>query len=501
MSKKDLIEISHKLINDRNFRISVTRENFMWFFIAYFGDYLEYQIADVHKKMFALAEDTSVPMKVIVTFRSSGKSTILSMAYPIWAMLGKQQKKHIILASYTQPQAKLLLENIKSTLETNELLIADHGKFKFQDDIWSSDTLILPKYDTRISITSTGSTIRGARHKKYRPDLFILDDIESLDSVRNKDNRDNTARWLERDVIPAGDKHTHSIILGNLLHRDDLVNRLVKKIETHQLDGKFIKIPLVDDEGNINWKGKYPNKQAIEKEKRRIGDEIAFSREFLLKIISEEDQVITEEMFHYYEDLPDDVYKISGLVAVDLAISEGTHADKTAIVGGYLYRVNKQVKLFILPTVVNKRLNFHDALNTTEQFVQNMTTKNQTYIYAEKVGYQSAFTETLIRNQFYNAGHFEIQGRDKRQRLATTVHPMSLGDVLFPKIGISELRDQLLSFGIERFDDLVDAFSMLVIKAFEKEFNGCEIGAAKLINSPFSSHALDDNNFSIRFPY
>lgn len=499
MTKKELEIIKEQLITDQNFRKKVTRENFMWFFIAYFGEYIDYAIADVHKEMFYLAEDTDTPMKVVVTFRSSGKSTILSLVYPIWAMLGKQQKKHIIIASYTQPQAKLILENLKSTLETNELLIADHGKFKFKDDTWSSDTLILPKYDTRISIASTGSTIRGARHKKYRPDLFILDDIESLESVKSKESRDNTAKWLERDVIPAGDKSTNVLVLGNLLHRDDLINRLITKIETNQLDGRYLKVPLVDSEGRINWLGKYPTKKDIEKEKRRVGDEIAFAREFLLKIISEDDQVITESMFHYYDELPDSVYRISGFIGVDLAIGEENHNDKTAIVGGYLYRINGKVKLYILPVIVNKRLNFHDALSATSQYVQNMATGDQTYIYVEKVGYQSAFTETMKRNGFHNADHFEIKGRDKRQRLATTVHPMSNGDVLFPKRGIEVLRDQLLSFGVERYDDLVDAFSILVIKAFEKNRSANQVVAidCKIRRAvPY-----DDFNYSFQLPY
>ena len=492
MHNNSLAEIKDQLITNQSFRKEVTRETFMWSFIAYFADYIEYPIADVHK-------DTDASMKIIVTFRSSGKSTILSLACPIWAMLGKQQKKHIIIASHTQPQAKLILENIKSTLETNELLIADHGKFKFRDDIWSSDTLVLPKYDTRISIASTGSTIRGARHKKYRPDLFILDDIESLESVKSKESRDNTAKWLERDVIPAGDKHTNIIVLGNLLHRDDLINRLITKIDTNQLDGKYLKVPLVDADGNINWLGKYPTKEDIKKEKKRVGDEIAFSREFLLKIVSEDDQVITDDMFHYYEELPDDVYRISGLIGIDLAIGEKNHNDKTAIIGGYLYRKNKKVKLYILPVVVNKRLNFHNALLITEEYVEHMATTDQTHIYVENVGYQSAFTETLKRNGYHHADNFEIKGRDKRQRLATTVHPMSNGDVLFPKNGVDVLRDQLLSFGVERYDDLVDAFSILVIKAFEKNRSTNDVIAVRSIKNYGLTH--DNLNYSYELPY
>ena len=387
----------------------------------------------------------------------------------------KQQKKHIIIASYTQPQAKLILENIKSTLETNELLISDHGKFKFQDDTWNSDTLILPKYETRISMASTGSTIRGARHKKYRPGLIILDDIESLESVKNKETRDSTAHWLERDVIPAGDRNTNVLVLGNLLHRDDLINRLINKIDTNQLNGKYLKVPLVDEDGNINWIGKYPNMDAVKKERKRIGDEIAFKREFLLKIVDEADQVITNDMFQYYDSLPDDCYLQSGWVGVDLAISQEDHNDKTAVVGGYLYRVEGKNILYILPAIVNKNLNFQGTIEEVTNFVLGMKTEKRTNIFIENVGYQTSFTETMKENGFFNAGNFQIKGRDKRQRLATIVHPMSIGIVKFPKYGVDVLRDQLLSFGVERYDDLVDALSMLVIEVFERTKKRCNV--------------------------
>ena len=45
---------------------------------------------------------------------------------------------------------------------------------------------------------------------------------------------------------------------------------------------------------------------------------------------------------------------------------------------------------------------------------------------------------------------------------------LQTGKVLFPKAGCGVLIQQLLGFGIEKFDDLADAFSMIISKAMEK---------------------------------
>lgn len=506
----NLKEIEQNIVTDKKFRINLTQEDFAWFFTTYFSDYIGYKIAPLHKQMFKIITDSDKSLSVFVTFRGSGKSTILSLAYPIWSILGKPGKKHIIICSYTQPQAKLILENIKSELEKNELLIHDYGKFQYSDDLWRSDTLVLPKYNARISIASVGTSIRGVRHGKYRPDLIILDDAESLESIETLEGRDRVMHWLERDLIPAGDKDTHIIVLGNLLHNDDLINRLIKRVDNEQLSGDYMRVPLIDDNGKITWKGKYPDMTAINREKLRVGDDRAFRREYLLQIIPEDEQIITEDMISYYDELPEDHYREAGILTVDLAISKKESADNTAMLAGYVYRIKDKQYLYILPVLVNTKLNFHEAVDKAEEFAKSMDTGEATYIYSETVGYQSAFIEDLLRDNFNNAEGFEIMGNDKRSRLSTTVHPLSQGRVLFPKKGLDLLKTQLFGFGVEKHDDLADAFSMLVMKGLSNKF-----GCGDVIAVPFIDGrerllpSCDDDygyrrggfpRFSIQFP-
>jgi len=131
-----------------------------------------------------------------------------------------------------------------------------------------------------------------------------------------------------------------------------------------------------------------------------------------------------------------------------------------------------------------------------------MDTGHTTYIFSEHVSYQSAFTEELLRDNYYNAEGFIVAGNDKRARLSTTVHPLMQGKILFPKKGLDMLKTQLFGFGVEKHDDLADAFSMLVIKALSKDYGPDVISVRCIGLRPpiLPNEGSGFPRFSIQFP-
>ena len=77
----------------------------------------------------------------------------MTMSYPIWSILGKQQKKFVLILGLTQKQAKQHLLNLKRELESNQLLQRDLGPFE-EDEEWGSYSLVIPKLDARITAAS-----------------------------------------------------------------------------------------------------------------------------------------------------------------------------------------------------------------------------------------------------------------------------------------------------------------------------------------------------------
>ncbi|MDD4382457.1 MAG: hypothetical protein PHE21_03925, partial [Candidatus Dojkabacteria bacterium] len=177
-------EIVDKILDDQVARTKITTESHYWFFHIYFSDYVKYETAEFQKEMFRITEDEEIKLSVVVAFRGSGKSTIMTMSYPLWAILGKQQKKCVVILSQTQQQAKSHMSNVRRELESNDLLRADLGPFREESDEWGSYSLVIPRFNARLIAASSEQSIRGLRHGAHRPDLIICDDVEDLNSVK-----------------------------------------------------------------------------------------------------------------------------------------------------------------------------------------------------------------------------------------------------------------------------------------------------------------------------
>ena len=296
-NEKEIIKIIKRARNDRLFRIHLTRNSHLWFFLIYFSHYIEYPTAPFQKEIFAITEDEKIETAVIAAFRDSAKSTIVSLSYPIWAILGKQQKKFILLLSQTQNQARQHMANLKIELEANQLLRSDLGPFQMPEDEWRLYSIVLPDYKARITAVSSEQSVRGLRHGHYRPDLIICDDIEDLESVKTQEGRNKIYQWLTGDVIPAGDNNTRLIIVGTILHEDSLIRRLQKKIDRGTFDGIYKEYPITNEENQPLWPGKFPDKKSIRREKRKIISRTAWQREYYFKIISDSNRVVGRNGF------------------------------------------------------------------------------------------------------------------------------------------------------------------------------------------------------------
>lgn len=464
-----LEEIFDVMLKDKRVRLSIVKRSHKFFFYFYFSHYAEFPVAPFHEEMFHITQDRDIRSAVILGFRGCGKSTLLSLSFPLWAILGEQKIKHVLILSKTEQKARTLLQQIKYELETNELLKKDLGPFQEERNGWNLVSLYLPHYDAKITAASTEQSIRGIRHKQYRPQLILCDDLEDMDSVKTKEGRDKIYNWLIGDVIPAGGKHTRLVITGSLLHEDSVIKRLQKNIEEKNMSGIYRSYPLLDENGKCAWPGKFPDQDAIEMEKTKGITEIAWQREYLLRVIPDEGQVIYPEWIHTYDKIPDgfqrNCYDI--LMGVDLAISEKETADFTAIVTAVILDRDENLKIYVLPNPVNRRMNF---IQTVDQIKASYEVNEKIYyrvgILVESVGFQKA-TVDMLEYHGLSAEAVKVTS-DKRSRLVTISNLIEKGTVLFPEKGAEDLIRQLLGFGIERHDDLVDAFTIVVHKAIEE---------------------------------
>lgn len=465
--QEDLLE---EIIKDRKVRREATRQSHLLFFHIYFPHYIYHQTARFQKELFSLTENQSIKMLVIEAFRGSAKSTIMTLSLPLWAILGKRQEKFVVILSKTQQQARQYLTNIKKEIESNKMLRSDLGPFEEQEDEWRTSSIVIPKYGARITVASVDSSLRGMRHKEHRPGLVIADDLEDLESVRQQEQRDKLWQWYTGDVMPMGTEATQFVIIGTNLHEDSLIARLRKNIGQGKRSGIFRSYPLIDAENKPMWPGRFPTMESIEELRHNIADNATFEREYMLRIVANEDRVVRPEWIKYYREMPprkgNPDLKMT-LTGVDLAISKEARADFTAMVSASLFQDRQDNwSIYIHPNPVNEHLDFPETKRRIKELSQSLGFGYTTPIHIEAVGYQSSLPQDL-RQDGFPAEEFKVRGQDKRMRLSLVTDLIKNGVVHFPETGAETLINQLIGFGTERHDDLADAFAIVLHAARE----------------------------------
>lgn len=471
-------ELLNSLVQDRSVRQKVVYESHMMFFLVYFAHYIKYELANFHEEIINITQDSEHRLVCIASFRGSGKSTLVTTSYSLWSILGRQDKKFVLIVCQTQAQAKQHMRNLRSELEENRLLKSDLGPFREEPDLeWAISSLVFSNTGTRITIASLEQSIRGMRHREHRPDLIILDDIEDVQSVKTIESRNKTFDWFTREIIPLGDLNTRIIVVGNVLHEDSLVMRLRDKIENKEIAGIYRQYPLIDQDGICLWPGKFPNNDSLELFRKSIVSDTSWQREYLLLVVPDDYQVIHRDWIQYYDELPKNTgCYFEVIIAIDPAIAQTERSDYTGTVCGLMVTEESgYYKLYILPNPINEKMDFPTLIERIKALAEEI--KRNVYtdivIVVEAIGYQAAILQQLEREGFYNCEAVKPTS-DKRSRLAVISHRVKNGDIVFPRQGAEDLLNQIVNFGNERHDDLADAFSMCAQKhsSYTVEFIG-----------------------------
>lgn len=158
--------------------------------------------------------------------RGSAKSTISTLEYVLKCAL-ERSEQYIVIISDIQPNANKFLADIKSEIETNELLQEDYPESCTVGPVWREEAIELVN-GVRIEALGKGGKIRGRRHRQHRPTLIILDDPQSFDDAYSPTQMEKDFAWLMSDVMKAGEPTTNFVVLGTALADECIVCKLAK---------------------------------------------------------------------------------------------------------------------------------------------------------------------------------------------------------------------------------------------------------------------------------
>ncbi len=395
--------------------------------------------------------------------------------------------------------------NIRKALES-PLLRNDFGPIDMEGDESGAFGMTLRKFDAKIIAISSQQAVRGLRYKQYRPDYVIVDDPQDLQGTRTKENRDRIYSWFVSEIIPLGTTKTKIFLIGNFLHEFSLLGRVIEQIKKGERGGVFRRYPLVDDEGVCQWPEKFKTPEALEAFKRKIGDDTTWRREFLLQTVTSDERVIQAEWIKHWVVLPKEKIK-KVVIGVDLAISEKETADYTGIVVGLFAGFGKDFHGYVIKTI-NRRMAFLETMELLKE-LHDMYTKlcGAVEIRIEDVAYQRSAIEYLEKSKHCRVIGVKI-ATDKHARLMTASALIQNGTILFaPDPENSHLKQQLIGFGIERFDDLCDAFTLMANSVIGE--NGqlpvigrlnLDTGKVEIMGRSRNTEPLPTDSYSVNLP-
>lgn len=151
--------------------------------------------------------------------RGHAKSTTFTFKDTIHAA-AYAYKHYAIILSDSSEQAEGFLTDIKTEFEENAAIREDFGNL--QGKVWKASVILLSN-GTKIEALGAGKKIRGRRHKQWRPDLILCDDLENDENVNTPEQRKKLRNWFYKAVSKAGDTYTDIVYIGTLLHFDALL--------------------------------------------------------------------------------------------------------------------------------------------------------------------------------------------------------------------------------------------------------------------------------------
>lgn len=159
--------------------------------------------------------------------RGHAKSTNFTFKDSIHSAVYAYKHYEIILSDSSE-QAEGFLSDIKTELEENAALREDFGELVGR--VWKASVILLSN-GVKIEALGAGKKIRGRRHKQWRPDLILCDDLENDENVNTAEQRKKLRDWFYKAVSKAGDTYTDIVYIGTLLHYDALLANVAKNPE------------------------------------------------------------------------------------------------------------------------------------------------------------------------------------------------------------------------------------------------------------------------------
>ncbi len=412
------------------------------------------KLPDFQKQGFHLIQQKH-KLSAIVWPRDHCKSTLFSKIYPIFEAL--RRPTYIRIFSATDAQSQKLSSIHNRIFRTHEKIIHYFGSQVTSEETWSAHRRVLAN-GSIIEYSSVGAETRGATSDLGRPQIIILDDIETREQARSQYLTDNLDEWLFKDLIPSLASGTGRIILlGTVISGISLANR----IATGKMPGwQYIKKAAVDFEaGTVLWREHpvYGNLQYWIDERVKLAaiNKLSFfASEYMNEYIVDSGNPISPSQIQHYDTLPADATRY--FCCIDLAYTKKKYSDKTAYI---VFASDPNNNIYIIEAKKAK-LDLTERVNLCFDLFKRYRDNG---LYEISIEGYADFIDTVKehqrqRNTFFSLKELKTGGVNKADRILT-LQP-SMHTIFFPDLNSNELIEELLAWSeTSTVDDLSDCLA------------------------------------------
>lgn len=441
--------------------------------------------------------------------RGHAKSTTFTFKDSIHAAVYAYKHYEIILSDSSE-QAESFLSFIKVELEENAEIREDFGSL--EGGIWKSSIILLAN-GVKIEALGSGKKIRGRRHRQWRPDLIICDDLENDENINTLDQRKKMKDWFNKAVSACGDTYTDIVYIGTLLHYDSLLTYVAsrayyksykyraviewaahtelwdawEKLYTNLTDLSHEETALAFFRANeeemlegakVLWLEKW-SYYALMCERVNIGT-AAFNSEYQNDPIDPENCTFREEWFDFWDDegkvqpdFSDPRFLFIG--ANDPSLGKNRKSDTSAIIA--LAKDTQTGFIYVLLADIARRQPdqiITDALETSRRLKREYK-RPFCQFGVETVQFQYYFAE-IMRQKSAEAGEYlpitEIASVQNKDARIQSLQPFVKNGYLKFSRRHKTLLEQMMQYPMGKNDDGPDALQMAVKLAVDAKNSG-----------------------------
>ena len=402
--------------------------------------------------------------RLIINISPRTMKTLLTGVYfPAYWWLKKPHLK-FIYCSYTFDIAKVCSEKFRNLVKHEYYNLVQNGIEEYLDHplkvITDNEKYVLNSYRGDRSTVGIGGSITGKG-----ADVIILDDPLKASEAKSKKVNTRTNQFIGETLISRFDKTSEEkvlILIQQRLKEDDTSGYLREMGGFDVLELPLLYMGMSNSSTKLNFKDwrKTPGEILVPEllnidEIKRMEIEmtsIEFERQCQQNVKGVSGNIISNKYFREYQNAPPYTQYI---LAADLAESVGDDACFTGLVVFGIY----EGKYYVVD-VVEKRLGFDDQILEVKKLLAKYPIS---YKLIEKKSMGAALIHVLSKEI---PGVIALEPRDygneKENRLKATIPAFMAGKIYFPTKEscnkIDNLKDQITTFPLSRYDDIMDAF-------------------------------------------